>query len=243
MSEQNLFSLDLLNQQETLTKAATYQKVRGWCDFASSAMDVLLKLLHFTDEFDVNTQEGEYKSYCWFHFERIAYTFKAAYNLCLTGYYPEASILLRTIMETFVKTKYLQNHKDLLQGAWGLDRFPVRYKDMFDEVAPGCYEDYSLLCEFAHGYGIGILSRFRGMRPPILRHGVEYSEDDASFVMNRFGPYLLAYLHFIVQVFPEIRQNLDPQLLLAYQTSIQQLTHHLVGLKPNWQRMVCELIG
>jgi hypothetical protein len=146
-------------------------------------------------------------------------------------------------METFVKMKYLRNHKELSEKAWGLDRFPVSYKKMFDEVAPGCHKQYAFLCGFSHGYGAGIVSRTRtkGIKP-VLKQGLEYDENDATFIMNQFSPYLLAHLHFIAQVFPEILRNLDAQLLLAYQTNIQELTRNLVVQKQGWRERVRELI-
>jgi hypothetical protein len=166
--DKKYFSVDYIENQEAIVKANAEQccgKGRdGFADYGLKGVELLAQAFQLwePDELMPNGMHKNFKngfrSNAFLHYYRIIFSFKATYNLLITGYYTEASILLRSIVETFVKLKYVEmsnNEQELftsIAGHHGFEgkKFKVQYKDQFNKIAPDLYDSYKDLCDMAH---------------------------------------------------------------------------------------------
>lgn len=99
-------------------------------------------------------KEGDFKNFnqalrffSYLHFLRVIYSIKSIYNNTSMGYYVDAATQLRTMIETFVRLRFIYKEKDieLIHKAvaghigWNGKRFNVSYKKQFEDLAPGSY--------------------------------------------------------------------------------------------------------
>ena len=133
--------------------------------------------------------------FSYYHFYRVIYTFKAAYNLILQGYYTESAFLMRNIVETFVRLRYIakENKIDLIDLAFaGHRRFEgekkITYRRQFDDIAPGLYTHYQLLCDMAHGaMASHVLKSDLSEGTIKLDTGIVFKPVKATFVINQYS--------------------------------------------------------
>lgn len=111
-------TINYISQQEDIVKKLTeknWGKNRnGFCDIALNGIELLIQGIGYLREMDQlddpekwNNFNHALRTHAFYHFFRISYTFKAVYNLIHNGYYTESAILMRQIIETLVKLKYL----------------------------------------------------------------------------------------------------------------------------------------
>lgn len=231
---------DMLNKQELQVTLQT-QEVFGWgrygfCDYSLDGIYLLLQGIHyFRNKDDSLNEMGEYKS-CEYALRTIVYydlyhtslTYKAIYNLVHQGYYKESAILLRSIVESLVKMKYLHRQKniDLINSAFAGHyeyrgaKFKVKNKTMFDALTPGLYDSYRLLCDMAHGafaaHALKISMQDFEHKKIILDDGLVFREDGSTFVINQFTVYLFAHIKFMFLIFPEIEKNMTKTYAKKY---------------------------
>ncbi len=208
----------------------------GFCDFALDGCELILQAIcHMTDGWKLN-EKGDFKDFdnafrcfAFYHYDRIFYTFKSCYNLLISGYYTDASILLRSIVETFVRLKFIEKEKttDLIMKALsGKERFPYSYKQQFDAISLGYYEFYRLLCNMAHG---GMASHILKVTPNsetkemIPDNGIIFKANQASFITNQFVIYLLGHLNFLYYVFDEIPVKMPNEYKIKLAETIKWL--------------------
>src|SRR5258708_11554890 len=129
--------------------------------------------------------------------------------LALAGYYLEAQIIGRHLIEVLVKMRYCHKHRDKLESLSSVTHkvAPVQFKTMFEEVMPGFYDEYKNSLSYpAHG-GIGA-SAYRVQRDPrgnrTLDTGVVYKEFWATAFVNQENVFLLGYLRTYRKLFPEL---------------------------------------
>jgi hypothetical protein len=226
------FNTDLLNKQEPQVVLQT-QKVfgrgrDGFCDFSLDGIDLLLQgIHHWRNADDTLDETGEFKNHklamrsiVYYHLYHISLTYKAVYNLIHQGYYTESAILLRSIVESLVKMKYLYKQKDIdlvntsFAGHYGYygKKFKVKYITMFDSVAPGLYQYYRLLCDMAHGsfaaHALKIEKRDYKQKQIILDNGLIFKIKESTYVINQFSVFLFAHIKFMMLIFPEIEKNM-----------------------------------
>ncbi len=227
-----LFNTDLLEKQE-LQVALHTQEIfgrgrYGFCDFSLDGIDLLLQGIHHLRNIDDTLDEtGEFKNHelamrtmAYYNLYHISLTYKAVYNLIHHGYYTESAILLRSIVESLVRMKYLHKRKDIdlintsFAGHYGYQgkKFKVQYKTMFDSVAPGLYKYYRMLCDMAHGsfaaHVLKIAERDYEKRKIILDDGLIFKVEESTYVINQFSVYLYAHIKFMMLIFPEIEKNM-----------------------------------
>jgi len=227
-SQSAWLNLHHLNAQEQEVKLITEKRFGknndGFCDFALKGIELLFQSLYFSDQSVLNDNK-EYRdkqSAIWFlsflHFHRVSYTFLSIYNLFLQGYYTESVILLRSVIESFVRLKYVNRNgklEDVNKILCGFkktkkEKYEVNYSTMFKDISNDLYFLYSMLCDFSHG---GLLSHI----PKISKYskdfsqmatGLEYNEDAAGLVINQFTIYLLNHLELLTQIYPNFKKNM-----------------------------------
>jgi len=147
------------------------------------------------------------------------YTFRACVLLLSRGYYFEASLLNRNLIEVLVKMRYFLNHKEELKKCENVEllkagKTKMNFKKMFDEVFPGFYREYRMSSHIAHG-GIGArLMKIKYNTPTDIKAdtGVVYNEWRATSIVNTFVVYFLGYLRFYKKLFPDVTDELSPDI-------------------------------
>jgi hypothetical protein len=212
-------------EKETTQHTDLY--LSGARKFFPVAIDTLVQLMYFTGKKNGGDPEGDFHVFCWNQYYHSGYSSRAGLILYERGYYLEANILLRKMIEALVKMRYLEKHKDLAMIIWTdkKGRMPdglrkPHIKDMFNEVAPELYENiYGLLLSgFAHG-GIGAgfgKINYRASGSPSVALGPVWSEDSATFYVNMFTMIALGYLVYFPIAFRDNFKSVDHNLLVQY---------------------------
>jgi len=240
------FNTDLLNKQEpqvVLKTQEIFGKGRyGFCDFSLDGIDLLLQGIHHLRNVDDALDEtGEFKNHevairtiVFYNLYHISLTYKAVYNLIHQGYYTESAILLRSIVESLVRMKYLHKQKDIdlvntaFAGHYGYKgkKFRAKYITMFDSVAPGLYKYYRMLCDMAHGsfaaHALKIAERDYEQKKITLDDGLIFKLEESSYVVNQFSVYLFAHIKFMFLIFPEIEKNMTGAYAVKYYKAISK---------------------
>ena len=240
------FNTDLLDEQE-LKVALKTQEIfgrgrYGFCDFSRDGIDLLLQGIHYLRNVDDALDEtGEFKNHevairtmFYYNLYHISLTYKAVYNLIHQGYYTEGAILLRSIVESLVRMKYLHKCKDInlvntsCAGHYGYfgKKFKVKYITMFESVAPGLYKHYRMLCDMAHGsfaaHLLKIVERDYEQKKFTLDYGLIFKLEASSFVINQFTVYLFAHIKFMMLIYPEIEMNMTRAYATKYDKYISK---------------------
>ena len=149
----NLMSIDYLLTTEDFVVKQTLGEYGELQDDLVKIIDLLFKLSHFLNEdIGVESVDNNFQVLAYSSYLQIPYTLKSIHDLWIKGYYLESLTLLRHIVEGFAKLRYFTNHRDeILNHINGKNR--VRFKKMFDELAPGYYDFHygKMLSDFAHG--------------------------------------------------------------------------------------------
>jgi len=130
--EDSWLSIRHIEDQETYIKNSTEEffgkNRKGFCDYALNSLDLMIHGLYLSDKDEfIDEKKKRYndfnhalRTFSYYHYDRVIYTFKAAYNILLQGYYTESAFLMRHIVETFVRLRYIAKEKDidLIEQAW-----------------------------------------------------------------------------------------------------------------------------
>lgn len=266
--ENNWLSVEHIKRQELETQTKTedfFGKGRtGFCDYGLDGIDLMIHGLYLktNDEF-IDKDRNKYNDFSHalrifadFHFNRVIYTFKAAYNLVLQGYYTESAYLMRHIVETFVRLRYIarENKIDLIDQAFAGHRrtkgkrFRVTYEKQFNDIAPGLYKYYRLLCDIAHGSLASHLLKADLSDGRInMDTGIVFRPEESTFVINQYSVYLLAHIEFMMWVFPEIRKTMSPKYAENYHKTMTILWRLMKSIsdrddKKDWYDAVQHLV-
>lgn len=241
-------SCEHLNRQEleTIIKTESFWgKGRyGWCDFAIDGIDLLLQGIHHLRNVDNDAldKQGEYKDFTsairsigYYRFYQISLTYKAIYNLIHQGYYTESAILLRSIFEDIARMKYLCKKREVslletaFAGHYGYKgkKFRIQYETMFENIAPGSYKYYRMLCDMAHGsfsaHSLKIDRIDHVNKKVFLNDGIVFNPEKVSFVLNQFCVFLLAHIVFMIRIYPEIEKNMPEECATRYHKILSKL--------------------
>lgn len=214
MNKRLLNLKDVING-ENKTISVTRTKLKGIYDNWPRFINVLLQLMYFTGEHkDPTTPEGAFHSFAWHGYLEAPYSFRALSILYERGYYLNAAILYRTLLEAFIQCRYLFKHKQQTDNIWqrkkceinGKKRI-IRIKDMFDEVSPGFYKVFygRLLAGMAHGKISAHLFRIKrkSMTEGRIISIPEYNENGATYIIHNTNALLYGYMNYFPIFFQE----------------------------------------
>ncbi|MCL4400218.1 hypothetical protein M1506_02990 [Patescibacteria group bacterium] len=206
--------------QELEVQNETRNRLGFFCKYFNDAIDIYIRLIYkIPTNNDLTTARGEYLSQVWYWFYMRIFTFRACFVLWERGYYLEATILSRNLIEVLVRMHYFNHHPDILKTETeSLGRPETRekrgtsFKTMFDEIFPGYYHQYKwMFSHFAHG-GTGslIFKADTKSRPKVeVDMGLIFNEDRASGLLNNLSVFVLGYLRFYKKLYPEVTNSLD----------------------------------
>ncbi|MBI4811016.1 MAG: hypothetical protein HY800_06175, partial [Ignavibacteriales bacterium] len=111
----NLMSFKYLLVSEKATLKQSSHHVGGWISTYPTFIDCLFETSYFTGISDApDTPNGSFHAFAHHDYLRIPYTIRAISLLIESGYYLEATVLLRNLYEVFVQLRYFHAHKKLL---------------------------------------------------------------------------------------------------------------------------------
>ena len=144
-----------LVESEKIKRQKTENAIPGLYNFIPHVYNVFIKLPFYINISSTESDTNVIKIQDSFQFFVYDFPFKIRniFSLMEIGSYADATILFRSLVESFICYKYyiLKNDGD------GLSRYILResrrsIKDIFEVVVPGYYNDsYAMLCNFAHG--------------------------------------------------------------------------------------------
>lgn len=239
-------------EQERVVEAETKSRLAGFYVKSLEGIDLLIHLIYSIPSRPIEETPGyQYFSYVHAWFYMAVFTLRACVLLLSRGYYFEASLLNRNLIEVLVKIRYFSNHKEDLGKFENIDAlkrgYPkMNFRQMFDEVLPGYYQEYRMSSHMAHG-GIGarlMKIKYHSATSADADTGVFYNEWRAGHTVNVFVVYFLGYIRFYKKLFPEVVTKLpsDVRDKLAeieawYERNIQQHIK-LKGGENSWHRAV-----
>lgn len=128
------------------------------------------------------------------------------YNLMEIGSYFDATILFRSLIESFIIYKYYIMKRDGTGlSNYFLQNSKVRIKDIFEKVIPGYYDSlYSELCKATHSNPL-MQAIFRGnvsKDTPIKSDINNINIDWFSYVSNQLEPVIIGTIELYKYVYP-----------------------------------------
>lgn len=206
------YLIGTVNETEFLTN----DYLRGIADNYPQIIDTLFKILYYCGELSsVDTDYGEFQSFCFDSYVQIPYTAWVIFELYNKGYYLEAVTLLRNMLEVFVQLKYFFKYPDKIS-----QHLTVRYisfSTMFNEfTSKDFYRIHygHLLSSFAHGKLAKNIFRYErpssNDRNTIM--GCKFNPDNATYVMNQTIPLLFGYLSHFPIFFPNNTLGADKNI-------------------------------
>jgi len=208
----NPMSFAYLQQSEAETAQRFTQALPGIHSGIPNLLDTLFRLAYFAKQQEAAGPTDAFPYFVFERYIRLPYTVRATWILVGTGYYAEASVLVRLLLETFVQLRYFTTRREQLiahlnkKGQKG----QVQFKTMFDEFAPNYYDDhYRVLASIAHGgYGFSVLSGLS--ETPEGTHltpaGCEFDENRCSYVVNQILMLISGYLTNVPAWFTKYQQ-------------------------------------
>lgn len=222
MLKKRLISLQDIFLGEKGTIKKTNNVLLGCCKYFPICVDSLLKLPYFIDQAkDIESPEGSFHSYCHTQYLIAPYSFRSCYILWERGHYSEASVIIRSILESFVQIRYLYQHKEKTKTVWISS--DIKMWTMFESL--GVSRDF-----YDRHYG-RILSgishckiasdMFRVKRKSATKGRVimipGFDLEDAGYIANYFTALIAGYLNFFKVFFPERFQLLEKDSLVFSQ--------------------------
>lgn len=207
------------------SEAATIQKTRaelpGVAGTYPHIMEMLIAIPQLIEHGLPQEDLAEETSFFFAHYLQLHATTRCAYNCYESGYYLEAIILVRNLIEAFIQMRYLRNHIDKVDDHVTQTR-RIQFKVMFDEFSPGFYNKYygQLFSESAHGMANKLILRTIGdlsVDGGTLAIGNRYEEKYASLVTNNLIAVLSGYFNFVDVFLPRNSIRKDEAIYRQFQ--------------------------
>jgi len=207
------FEYQLLSEEET--QELTASKISGWLLNYPKHLDALFEVSYFLGQAkEVESSEGYFYTIGQGALIRLPYTIRAACLLIEKGFYFEAVSLVRNLYESLFQLRYFHKYPDKIKShIMGKPR--IRFKVMFEEIAPGFYEqEYgNALSEFAHGGATSSIFRTKYTSPAkgVTTMGSQYNEEGCSFSLNQIVAILFGILNYVPIFFPQYVSLVPPE--------------------------------
>jgi hypothetical protein len=206
MNKMELMNFNYLLETEEMTHTETIKKLQEWFLKYPEFINVLFEAAYFTGKVaNPESAEGSFHAYAHHLILRYPYTMRGVIKLLESGYYYESTFLIRNMFEVLVQLRYFSKHHNKFnQHVLGKR---LRFRTMFDEIAPGFYETiYGIqLSEFAHG-GFGSLifrSNYSSPKDGTIFMGCKYDSNYCSYSFNLFFAAVSGILCFMPEFFPQ----------------------------------------
>lgn len=222
-------SLEVLLQTEKQTTSNTLN-VRGEDSVEiNNLINIFFRLsYHCWEDMQLNSDEHWFISRAKPVYIRLPYSLRAIYSLWLKGYYLEAMVVFRQMLEGLVTLRYFHKYpkkiKKHLKATSSKGR--VSFFAMFKEFSPDFYKDWysDIFSELAHG---GILAGSFRMEDYSTRGehimGCEFDLQKSDFVTVNAILISYGYLTYSSIFFPSSTSKIDSTM----KNRIQEISEHI----------------
>jgi len=212
-----LMSVGYLLKTEDAVIKQTLDEYGELQDDLVNIIDLLFKLSHFLNEdVEIESVDNNFQVLANSYYLQFPYTLKSIHDLWIKGSYLETLIILRHIIEGFAKLRYFTNHRDeILNHTNGKNR--VRFKTMFDEIAPGYYRFHygKILSDYAHGGFKAYMLRveYSSQTEGRVKVGCEFDTKYSGMIIYQVLTFCFGYLNYVDEFFPTIYSRLDEEIM------------------------------
>ena len=216
-----------LDFQENEVLRQTKASFPAYFDIAEKGINLYYDFLHELME-EIPNSDQKHEHYAFLQLYRNAYTIKSIYNLINTGYYFDAMILLRSVVESIVTILFLyKNPQHLNRAIMETEKFQGKFKirERFEKINyAGGYGDFQNLCRFSHSATLNIVSMFSATpQMDLFPYGISFSEQNASLSIYLFLRHLGMLLDCLQYVFRKRIELINLALLNRCEMLFEEL--------------------
>lgn len=228
--DNKLMSLDVLLPTEEQTKSYTLQ-IRGEDSVEiNNLINIFFRLSYHCRE-DVQSGSNEHYliSFADLTYTRLPYSLRAIYNLWIKGYYLEAIVVFRQILEGLITLRYFQKYPEKIKEHLTATRSKgrVSFFAMFNEFSPDFYKRWygEIFSQLAHGGIITKLFRekFSSTGQQEVLMGCEFNAEKSDFVTVSTILISYGYLNYTSIFFPSITSKIGSTM----RNRIRDVSEHI----------------
>lgn len=219
-----LMTVEYLRRSQLLAIAETTQKLNGLVTAMPSVSNAMFQL---AQRFAPESGPKEFKWWSYSLLVGAPYSVTELFDVYQRASYFEATIIYRHLLEAVVQLRFYEAHPErfLSDHEWEMRRAGHKneaqkatrpsFKLMFDEVAPGHYEQFysRWFSNAAHGGIVSSVFRFGGETLEEFAHipGARYHEGQAAHLATHMIPVLHGLIRSYTRLHPDIFGKLAPE--------------------------------
>lgn len=226
----NLISLDFLLHSEEQTAKNTLSFLGEDSTEFINLVNIFFRLSYNCKEVVIpDSDEHYFITEANLKYVRLPYNLHAIYDLWLKGYYLEAVLVYRHILEGMASLRYFYNHKDKIKSHLGITgtKKRVTFHTMFKELAPGFYKRCygKIFSDIAHGGPSALVFRAKYSSPTNgnIIMGCEFNLEHSRFVSRPTMLVSYGYLNYISVFFPSIMSKIN----IVMNKRIKEMSKHI----------------
>jgi hypothetical protein len=225
--DRGFMTYERLLQAALATEAVTRRKLP--MERHLKALDVLLRLPSFCGG-SPTPDDDWFPWWCYTQYCAVGHSAASLFDLWQRGFYVEATVLLRRVLEVFIQVRYFHGHRSELRPhlTSKTRKERVLFKTMFETFAPGYYHHHygEMLSGVAHGGLPSTTMRLdlsKGQQATVIPD-TTYNERLATWVLNQLTPVLFGLLKLFPEFFPQYSDLVDTESSQARIASLQRLS-------------------
>lgn len=229
-----LMNIAYLQKSVEETRLTTRTLLTGVTIHYPIIIDTFLKLpYYFGDTLSNETSEGACQAVFGDHYIQLPYTIWSLHDQYEKGFYLEAIILERHLLELLIQIRYFHKYPQLYQDHLTSKsrKTRVTFKTMFEEFAPGFYHNHygRFLSSFAHGSITKSIFRIPRNSPSKSRVilGCEFNIENATAIINSVSFIIFGFLSLFPVIYPNNTLSENPELLITYNEEVHWLSLYM----------------
>jgi len=222
----NLMSLEVLLQTEKKTTSDTLNLRDEDSIEINNLINIFFRLSYkCREDVQLDSEKHWFISIATSIYIRLPYNIRAIYILWLKGYYLEAIIVFRQILEGLPTLRYFHKYPEKIKKhIEGTKRVP--FSTIFNEFSPDFYKNWygKTFSALAHGGLIANLLRFKrslSLHETIM--GCEFNSENSNLVTVPTILISYGYLTFTCIFFPSINSKLNSMM----KNRIKDISEHI----------------
>lgn len=222
-------SLEILLQTEKQTTSNTLN-VRGEDSVEiNNLINIFFRLsYHCWEDMQLDSDEHWFISRANLIYIRLPYSLRTIYNLWLKGYYLEAMVVFRQILEGLATLRYFHKYPHKIKKHLKATRHKERvyFSTMFKEFSPGFYSNWygDTFSDLAHGGLFADSFRLKGsFAQGEIVMGCEFNLEKSDLVTVTTILISYGYLNYISTFFPSITSKISSTI----KNRIQDVSEHI----------------
>jgi len=227
--DDNLMNLEVLLKTEENTASDTLVARNVDSTEINNLINVFFRLsYHCWDDVQVDSDKHCFISRANSIYIRLPYSLRSIYSLWLKGYYLEAMVLFRQILEGLTTLRYFHKYPDKLKKHLQATRRKDRssFFDMFEDISPGFYSKWygGVFSNLVHGGPLADSFRRKGASSQAeIIMGCEFNAENSNLVTVTSILISYGYLNYANIFFPCITSKISPTL----RERIQDISEHI----------------